>query len=480
MGSLSQVIDLPIGSAISELPQMQIASENVLIGTHAPRTPQWATGGPCGFGALTYLYQWDAGFLPAAVTSSNGLAGYMYQATNTIKGFVQCQTTQALYAISTSFSQACRLELRGLPSGHVCYVTFNPNNGRIISVSPTIAGVSTQPTNINISVLSVNVPITTTIASVQPIPVVQVSFYADDGNVGDTSAEFRFYPNANSGAADISAGGFQLEDQQFIATAFIGTPRTATFERGTGLIPRSVIDRSKPPAAITDDYTLEQGVDSDIILDVQTAGKTITLPLLITGTKGDAGQPVTICNNNAGNTTIVCPNTNGLKIYGAGLPATGVNTFTLPFVGTGTEYPNATIEIVFSTNNGIIPPRWLITGSNMGSLTTPQQVLSIAAAITAGALTLNQEAAGYFTVANNANITTFNITNPAPAGLLNAIQVELTANGTPYTQVYPSGTVWAGGVAPTLTTTNGKRDLLQFESRDGGTTWFGFVLGQNF
>ena len=39
---------------------------------------------------------------------------------------------------------------------------------------------------------------------------------------------------------------------------------------------------------------------------------------------------------------------------------------------------------------------------------------------------------------------------------------------------------WAGGTAPTYTTTNNKTDVFSFLTRDGGTTWFGFVGGQNF
>ena len=39
---------------------------------------------------------------------------------------------------------------------------------------------------------------------------------------------------------------------------------------------------------------------------------------------------------------------------------------------------------------------------------------------------------------------------------------------------------WAGGTAPTYTSTNNKTDVFSFLTRDGGTTWFGFVGGQNF
>jgi hypothetical protein len=39
---------------------------------------------------------------------------------------------------------------------------------------------------------------------------------------------------------------------------------------------------------------------------------------------------------------------------------------------------------------------------------------------------------------------------------------------------------WAGGTAPTLTSTNTKVDIFTFVTWDAGTTWYGFVSGQNF
>ena len=40
--------------------------------------------------------------------------------------------------------------------------------------------------------------------------------------------------------------------------------------------------------------------------------------------------------------------------------------------------------------------------------------------------------------------------------------------------------IWAGGTAPTYTSTNNKTDVFSFLTRDGGSTWLGFVGGQNF
>jgi len=44
---------------------------------------------------------------------------------------------------------------------------------------------------------------------------------------------------------------------------------------------------------------------------------------------------------------------------------------------------------------------------------------------------------------------------------------------------WPASVKWSGG-APTLTTTASSVDILVFESIDGGTTWFGSLVGTNF
>ena len=45
---------------------------------------------------------------------------------------------------------------------------------------------------------------------------------------------------------------------------------------------------------------------------------------------------------------------------------------------------------------------------------------------------------------------------------------------------WPTGTIWAGGSAPTITSGNGKKDIIVLLSPDGGTTIFGSVVGQNY
>ena len=80
---------------------------------------------------------------------------------------------------------------------------------------------------------------------------------------------------------------------------------------------------------------------------------------------------------------------------------------------------------------------------------------------------------------SNANITTFTISN-ATASKAQSFTMFLTANGTGYTQAWGASVKWPGGTAPTLTTTNTKTDIITFVTNNGGTTWYGFVGGQNF
>ncbi len=94
--------------------------------------------------------------------------------------------------------------------------------------------------------------------------------------------------------------------------------------------------------------------------------------------------------------------------------------------------------------------------------------------ITAGSLTVNLALGSVFLVNNDANITSFNITN-APAGKATSFTIQFTSNGTAYTQDFSPAT-WPGGTAPTLASVNAKRDVLTFMTLDG-TTWMGFPTG---
>ncbi len=101
--------------------------------------------------------------------------------------------------------------------------------------------------------------------------------------------------------------------------------------------------------------------------------------------------------------------------------------------------------------------------------------------ISSGTLVLNLASARVFKVALNANVTTLTLQN-VPANTRRVIiELKLTADGSARTFAWLTSTVkWAASVAPTLTTTSTRKDWFVLWTDDGGTTWFGAIVGQNY
>lgn len=106
-------------------------------------------------------------------------------------------------------------------------------------------------------------------------------------------------------------------------------------------------------------------------------------------------------------------------------------------------------------------------------------------AISAGVLNLNINHA-VSAVSLNANVTSIVLANnTATATLVPSHTIEFTADGTARTVVWPNGNgtstllfKWPGGTAPTLTSVNGKRDVI-FLKPVSQFLWDAFVVGQN-
>ncbi|MFC1729750.1 hypothetical protein ACFL6I_05380 [candidate division KSB1 bacterium] len=76
---------------------------------------------------------------------------------------------------------------------------------------------------------------------------------------------------------------------------------------------------------------------------------------------------------------------------------------------------------------------------------------------------------------------TFTFSNPPTSGTGGTITLILKQDGTgSRTATWPASVKWAGGTAPTLTTTlTTGMDVLSFITTDGGTTWLGFAAGSD-
>jgi hypothetical protein len=101
------------------------------------------------------------------------------------------------------------------------------------------------------------------------------------------------------------------------------------------------------------------------------------------------------------------------------------------------------------------------------------------AIISSNILTLNLNNGNIFSVLLNANILTITISN-IPSSTHNiSFTIIFTADGTARAVNWPNTVIWPSGNAPSITSTAGKIDVFSFTSNDGGSTWIGFVGGQN-
>jgi len=102
--------------------------------------------------------------------------------------------------------------------------------------------------------------------------------------------------------------------------------------------------------------------------------------------------------------------------------------------------------------------------------------------ISSNVLTLDLSSAQSFNVTLNQSINSFIITN-APTTTATTFLVKLTQDGTggrTVTFTFQGANVyWAGGIAPTMTSTANKTDIFSFTTLNG-TDYYGITAGQNF
>ncbi len=224
-----------------------------------------------------------------------------------------------------------------------------------------------------------------------------------------------------------------------------------------------------------------------------TTNVTGTLPIANGGT-GSAST--TYCNLTT-NVTGTLPIANGgtaLTSLGAGvatflgsgllLPANGGTGITslgagvATFLGTPSS-ANLAAAVTNETGSGSLvfgtSPTIATATITSPTITTPQITAEreVAASISASAIDLSTGNYFYKTISGN---VTFTVSNVPTTGVAQSFILELTNAGA-HTITWFAGVTFPNGVAPTLTPSG--RDVLGFFTRDGGTTWSGFVVGQN-
>lgn len=100
-----------------------------------------------------------------------------------------------------------------------------------------------------------------------------------------------------------------------------------------------------------------------------------------------------------------------------------------------------------------------------------------AASSSGGALTLNCENGQWFYTTLSENITSLTLSNAPASGTGYSIIWEITQDSTTRSISWPAAIKWPGGDDPTLSSGSGDVDVFTLLTRDGGTTWLGFVGG---
>ena len=95
------------------------------------------------------------------------------------------------------------------------------------------------------------------------------------------------------------------------------------------------------------------------------------------------------------------------------------------------------------------------------------------------ATTVNCEAGNSFSHTLTEN-TTFTFSNPPASGTAYTFSIEIIqdSGASGFTVTWPTSVDWPAATAPTLTATASAKDVFVFTTRDGGTTWYGFIAGQ--
>jgi hypothetical protein len=112
-----------------------------------------------------------------------------------------------------------------------------------------------------------------------------------------------------------------------------------------------------------------------------------------------------------------------------------------------------------------------------GTLTVQGGITEDAVTLAGTSTTIDLSVATNF-VHDLTGATTYTFSNPAATGNASSFTLKIIQDSTARTITWPSTVDWAGGTAPTLTTTANGVDVFVFYTIDGGTNYYGFTAGQ--
>lgn len=165
---------------------------------------------------------------------------------------------------------------------------------------------------------------------------------------------------------------------------------------------------------------------------------------------------------------------NGIAITGNGAGATGPAGPTGPTGPTGATGPTGPVGATGPAGPQGPTGSTGATGSAGATGATGTSAPTETRVALGGGSAINLSSGVLFTKTISGT-TTFTLSNVPASGIAGTFILELT-NGGAFTVNWWANVKWAGGAAPTLTTSG--LDILGFYTHDGGSNWRGLVLAK--
>ena len=307
------------------------------------------------------------------------------------------------------------------------------------------------------------------------------------------------FPNSPSSGDihTVSGKQWQWDGEKWLAYGASLAPDILKIDSGNN---RVGINQTSPTVAL--DVTGSARITGDLTVSgttvtVDSASVLVKDRVQFEGATADGYETVLLATDPTADRTITLPDASGTVAMTSGLAAylplaggavTGAITTNSTFDGVDIATRDAVLTSTTTTANAALPKAG---GTLSGAIVGADQIISAPVLKDVGETCVANGTSGStdtidLTDGNVHNVTltancTFTFSNPPASGTSGSFTLFLNQDGTgSRTATWPGSVKWAGGTAPTLTTTASRTDILVFTTIDAGTIWYGAVSGQDF
>jgi hypothetical protein len=122
----------------------------------------------------------------------------------------------------------------------------------------------------------------------------------------------------------------------------------------------------------------------------------------------------------------------------------------------------------------------LAGGTLIGPLVLPVANFPAPAVTSGTAVSIDRASGEMVRLSLTGTVASFAVTGWPASGILARLVLEIINTGAFNITSWPVGTLWSGGVPPTLTPGANKKDIVVLTTFDGGATIYGSIVGQDY